>query len=186
MAAAAAPASRILRLRGSISAPSTSAPSLVQGTQPSKEMARYGRLRRSEVARVDYARRDILKRGATAIGVGLVTRATMAHAAQSTSPAVRMAQTPALDIGYEETGDARGFPVILLHGFPDDVRAYDEVIGPLARKRLSDHRPVSTRVRTDPIPRRKGAAHGGTSGYRSGRDRPCRRAEDPALRGRRI
>ena len=32
------------------------------------------------------------------------------------------------------TGDARGFPVILLHGFPDDVRAYDEVIGPLAKK----------------------------------------------------
>jgi hypothetical protein len=83
---------------------------------------------------VDYARRDILKRGATAIGVGLVTRATMARAAQSPSPAVRMAQTPALDIGYEETGDARGLPVILLHGFPDDVRAYDEVIGPLAKK----------------------------------------------------
>jgi len=83
---------------------------------------------------VDYARRDILKRGATAIGVGLVTRATMARAAQSPSPAIRMAQTPALDIGYEETGDARGLPVILLHGFPDDVRAYDEVIGPLAKK----------------------------------------------------
>ena len=83
---------------------------------------------------MDYARRDILKSGATAIGVGLVTRATMARAAQSPSPAVRMAQTPALDIGYEETGDAQGFPVILLHGFPDDVRAYDEVIGPLAKK----------------------------------------------------
>ena len=33
-----------------------------------------------------------------------------------------MAQTPALDIAYEETGDAQGFPVILLHGFPDDAR----------------------------------------------------------------
>ena len=54
--------------------------------------------------------------------------------AQSPSPAVRTARTPVLEIAYEETGDARGFPVILLHGFPDDVRAYDEVVGPLAKE----------------------------------------------------
>lgn len=54
--------------------------------------------------------------------------------AQSPSPAVRTARTTVLDIAYEETGDARGFPVILLHGFPDDVRAYDEVVGPLAKE----------------------------------------------------
>jgi pimeloyl-ACP methyl ester carboxylesterase len=47
---------------------------------------------------------------------------------------VRLAQTPVLDIAYEETGNAQGFPVILLHGFPDDARAYDEVREPLAKQ----------------------------------------------------
>jgi len=74
---------------------------------------------------VEYARREILKRGATAIGVGLIARGTTM--AQSPSPAIRMAQTAVLDIAYEETGDAQGFPILLLHGFPDDARAYDEV-----------------------------------------------------------
>ena len=44
----------------------------------------------------------------------------------------RTIQTPTLDIGYVETGSATGFPIILLHGFPDDVHAYDEVALPLA------------------------------------------------------
>ena len=79
-----------------------------------------------------YPRREILKRGAAAVGAALVTRGTAS--AQAQTAAVRMAQTPALDIAYEETGNAQGFPVILLHGFPDDVRAYDEVVGPLAKQ----------------------------------------------------
>jgi pimeloyl-ACP methyl ester carboxylesterase len=37
-----------------------------------------------------------------------------------------------LEIGYEESGDPGGYPVILLHGFPDDVRAWDGVVPPLA------------------------------------------------------
>ena len=41
-------------------------------------------------------------------------------------------RTPTLDIAYEASGAAGGVPVILLHGFPDDVRAYDEVAPPLA------------------------------------------------------
>jgi pimeloyl-ACP methyl ester carboxylesterase len=40
--------------------------------------------------------------------------------------------TPALEIGYEAAGEAGGEPVILLHGFPYDVRAYDEVADELA------------------------------------------------------
>ena len=79
-----------------------------------------------------YARREILKQGATAIAASLVTRTMVS--AQSPLPAVRMAQTPVLNIAYEETGDPRGFPVILLHGFPDDARAYDEVIAPLLKR----------------------------------------------------
>src|ERR1019366_9104396 len=43
------------------------------------------------------------------------------------------AETPALRIAYEESGDSQGSPIILLHGFPDDVRAWDDVIPPLAR-----------------------------------------------------
>jgi pimeloyl-ACP methyl ester carboxylesterase len=41
-------------------------------------------------------------------------------------------QTPTLDIGYVESGDPNGLPIVLLHGFPDDVHAYDDVAPPLA------------------------------------------------------
>lgn len=41
-------------------------------------------------------------------------------------------RTPTLEIGYEAHGDAAGFAVVLLHGFPDDVRAWDAVTPPLA------------------------------------------------------
>ena len=44
---------------------------------------------------------------------------------------VRFVQTPVLNIGYEEHGDASGFPIILLHGFPYDIRSFDGVIAPL-------------------------------------------------------
>ena len=81
---------------------------------------------------MEYARRDVLKQGAAAMTAALVTPANAS--AQSPSPVIRTARTPVLDIAYEETGDARGFPVMLLHGFPDDARAYDEVVGPLAKQ----------------------------------------------------
>jgi pimeloyl-ACP methyl ester carboxylesterase len=45
---------------------------------------------------------------------------------------VATVRTPTLEIGYEEHGGATGSPVILLHGFPDDVRAWDGVAPPLA------------------------------------------------------
>jgi pimeloyl-ACP methyl ester carboxylesterase len=38
-----------------------------------------------------------------------------------------------LDIGFEDSGAKQGFPVILLHGFPDDVRAWDGVVPPLVK-----------------------------------------------------
>ena len=41
--------------------------------------------------------------------------------------AAHSVQTPVLNIAYEDSGDSRGFPVICLHGFPDDVRAWDGV-----------------------------------------------------------
>src|SRR2546422_7985578 len=42
-----------------------------------------------------------------------------------------MIETRALTIGYEDNG--AGFPIIALHGFPDDVRAWDGVAPPLVR-----------------------------------------------------
>jgi pimeloyl-ACP methyl ester carboxylesterase len=39
----------------------------------------------------------------------------------------KQAQTGVLDVGYQDNGPANGKPVILLHGFPYDVHAYDEV-----------------------------------------------------------
>ena len=45
---------------------------------------------------------------------------------------MKTVRTPTLEIAYEESGPAEGPPVVLLHGFPDDVRAYDGVVPPLA------------------------------------------------------
>jgi pimeloyl-ACP methyl ester carboxylesterase len=41
-------------------------------------------------------------------------------------------RTPMLEIGYEAYGNTAGFPVVLLHGFPDDARAWDTVAPQLA------------------------------------------------------
>jgi pimeloyl-ACP methyl ester carboxylesterase len=48
-------------------------------------------------------------------------------------PAAKSIATPILNIAYEESGSAQGIPIILLHGFPDDVRAWDGVVPPLAK-----------------------------------------------------
>src|SRR6202167_2103812 len=50
--------------------------------------------------------------------------------AQSTA---RSIQTPVLNIAYQESGTPQGFPIVLLHGFPDDVHAFDNVAPPLAK-----------------------------------------------------
>src|SRR4051794_13497976 len=46
---------------------------------------------------------------------------------------VKSVETPILAIGYFESGDPQGFPVVLLHGFPDDAHAWDDVAPPLAK-----------------------------------------------------
>ena len=45
---------------------------------------------------------------------------------------MKTVRTATLEIAYEESGPPAGAPVVLLHGFPDDVRAYDGVAPPLA------------------------------------------------------
>jgi pimeloyl-ACP methyl ester carboxylesterase len=54
-------------------------------------------------------------------------------AATPSTPSPKSVDTTWLHIGYEESGPANGFPVVLLHGFPDDVRAYDNVVPALVR-----------------------------------------------------
>ena len=45
---------------------------------------------------------------------------------------MKTVRTPVLEIAYAESGPAHGPPVVLLHGFPDDIHAYDGVAPPLA------------------------------------------------------
>ena len=82
-----------------------------------------------------HSRRRFLKWGvaAGALTSGFAERPA-AWAQARTPPRVRAVQTPVLNIVLEDSGDAQGFPIVLLHGFPDDVRAWDDVVPPLASK----------------------------------------------------
>ncbi len=44
------------------------------------------------------------------------------------APARKQVETDTLSVAYEEAGAPDGEPVVLLHGFPYDARAYDEVV----------------------------------------------------------
>jgi pimeloyl-ACP methyl ester carboxylesterase len=76
------------------------------------------------MASMTRSRRSFLQTAALA---GLAQRVTAQTAMAKTI------ETPVLNIAYEESGPAQGFPVILLHGFPDDAHAYDEVAPALAK-----------------------------------------------------
>lgn len=45
---------------------------------------------------------------------------------------MRTVRTATLEVAYHEHGPADGAPVFLMHGFPDDIHAWDGVVGPLA------------------------------------------------------
>jgi len=77
-------------------------------------------------------RRIFLKSSGIAMARGLGWQ-SRAAAQPAFTPAERRVQTAILDIAYEESGNPAGFPVVLLHGFPDDVRAWDGVASPLGR-----------------------------------------------------
>ena len=57
--------------------------------------------------------------------------AQQAIAQPARAPMLKRARTPILEIAYEESGPDTGFPVLLMHGFPYDPRAFDEVAPPL-------------------------------------------------------
>lgn len=66
----------------------------------------------------------------TSIAAGAAARL---HAQTPAPLPVKTVRTSVLEIGYHESGPSNGFPVLLLHGFPDDAHAYDEVAPVLAR-----------------------------------------------------
>ena len=125
------------------------------------------------------SRRAFLKT-AGVVGAAAVTGGPAAvRGARAQTPAgqtVRTVQTPVLDIGYEESGDSAGFPIILLHGFPYDVRSWDGVVPPLAEDGYRVLVPYlrgygPTRFRDPAAPRMAGAGR-----HRPGCRRLCRRA----------
>ena len=77
---------------------------------------------------MDLHRRTLLKAAACLPGLSLISRVARA---QSVAPVMKTIGTPVLTIAYEETGT--GFPIVLLHGFPDDIHAFDGVVPPLVR-----------------------------------------------------
>ena len=88
---------------------------------------------------MDPSRREFLKSagvvGAVAVAGGSPPDGSTADGRRAQIAAaqdVRTIRTAVLDIGYEEAGSSDGFPVILLHGFPYDVRSFDGVVPPLA------------------------------------------------------
>ena len=82
------------------------------------------------------SRRDFLKSagvvGAAAVAANAAPGGTARAQAASAQDGVRTVRTSVLEIGYEESGDSAGFPIILLHGFPYDIRAWDGVVPALA------------------------------------------------------
>ncbi len=83
---------------------------------------------------MSQSRRDFLKRAGVVGAVAMAGRPAAEGAGRrlQAPSVVRMIQTPVLEIGYEEHGPSGGFPVILLHGFPYDVRSFDGAVAPLA------------------------------------------------------
>jgi pimeloyl-ACP methyl ester carboxylesterase len=54
-------------------------------------------------------------------------RAVVAKSSSLPKPQERTIRTRLLQLAYDEWGMPEGDPIILLHGFPDDVRAWDQV-----------------------------------------------------------
>src|SRR5262245_3302703 len=52
----------------------------------------------------------------------------MQQSSAAAAPKTEFADTPELTFAYEDSGPRTGFPILLLHGFPDDVRAFDGVV----------------------------------------------------------
>jgi len=80
-------------------------------------------------------RRTFIKEGGLASTVLVSTFLGIGHswAQAEGTPVPRLIDTSTLTIAYEENGGSAGFPIVLLHGFPDDVRAWDDVTPALVK-----------------------------------------------------
>jgi len=65
------------------------------------------------------------------IGLIAATAVAPAFSQPSGRSVLKRARTSTLEIAYEDAGPEAAFPVLLMHGFPYDPRAYDEVVPPL-------------------------------------------------------
>ncbi|MDE0830631.1 MAG: twin-arginine translocation signal domain-containing protein, partial [Vicinamibacterales bacterium] len=83
---------------------------------------------------MSQSRRDFLRNAGVASAAALAGNRETAGAENLPQAPnnVQVVQTSVLDIGYEEHGPGDGFPIVLLHGFPYDVRSFDGAVGPLA------------------------------------------------------
>ena len=83
------------------------------------------------------SRREFLSR-AKRVGVAtLMAKPAVSQFSKQQVSVVQRAETvrtPVLDIGYEEHGTGVGFPILLLHGFPYDVRSWDGVVPSLVKR----------------------------------------------------
>ena len=99
---------------------------------------------------------------------------------------LKRARTKTLEIAYEDSGPESGLPVLLMHGFPYDPRAYDDMVPPLGRGRLPRHRALSARLRPDAVPLGPDAALRPAGGARPGSPRPHGCAAHPHRAARRL
>jgi len=79
-----------------------------------------------------HNRRHFLKTAGRLGLLSLAAGSNLTGKAQTAGNPILSISTPVLEIGYEEHGDPTGFPIILLHGFPYDVRSFDGVAPQLA------------------------------------------------------
>jgi pimeloyl-ACP methyl ester carboxylesterase len=109
---------------------------------------------------MNASRRQFIKASSVASATLLigVTKLDEAWAQGFAPPDSQIIQTPVLTIGFEDEGRRDGFPIVLLHGFPDDVRAWDEVVPALINAGYRTLRPYlrgfgPTRFRSGSSPR---------------------------------
>ena len=72
-------------------------------------------------------RQFIKKAGLIGVSASTVEQLISKTVSAQSAPEIKMVDTKVLSIAYEEHGPEDGFPVILVHGFPYDVRSFDGV-----------------------------------------------------------